>query len=257
MTQQQSGFSLVEMLVAIAISMVAMVAATSVYVSSKGTARLQEMQQRLSEDGRFGNSMLQRIISQAGYRETPASNLDDTRISVNAANDITVKFRTDGANQIVCDGSTPAAADQDITIQRIGTRLVCGAVAGVGGVDWIAPAAAGTGNGTEVMDFSVRMGVDTGPSTPENFGCGAASGGFKPRDCIVDSYVSTLAGPPLLTADQIVALKICWVLRSEATDASIVKAAAVLDCSGNAIANSQNDRRLYRAFNTTVLLRNR
>jgi prepilin-type N-terminal cleavage/methylation domain-containing protein len=249
MRHQQTGFSLVELLVAIAISMVAMVAVTSVYISSKGTARLQEMQQRLSEDGRFGNAMLQRIISQAGYRETPSDNLDDTRISVNADNDITVKFRTDGANQVICDGSTPAAADQTLVIKKDGSKLLCGAV------EWIAPATAGAGNGTEVMDFSVKMGVDTGPAnTPENFGCGAALGGVKPRDCIVDEYVSSLGA---YTADQIVALKICWVLRSEATDASIVKAGAVKDCANNDISGSQNDRKLYRTLNTTVLLRNR
>jgi prepilin-type N-terminal cleavage/methylation domain-containing protein len=254
MRHQQTGFSLVELLVAIAISMVAMVAATSVYVSSKGTSRLNEMQQRLSEDGRFGNAMLQRIISQAGYRETPSNNIASDRISVTSDGGtseaiITVKFRTDGANQAVCDGSTPAAADQTLVIRQDGSKLRCGTV------EWIAPATAGAGNGTEVMDFYVQMGLDTGPaSTNEYLGCGATTGGVKPRDCIVDTYSDALGTN---TADQIVAIKVCWVLRSEATDASIVKAALVKDCSNNDIANSKDDRKLYRTFNTTVLLRNR
>ena len=247
MRHQQIGFSLVELLVAIAISMVAMVAASSVYVSSKGTSRLNEMQQRLSEDGRFGNAMLQRIISQAGYRETPSTVMDTERISV--VNDvITVKFRTDGATQAVCDGSTPPAADQTIVIRKHATesKLTCG------GTDWIAPAAGG--NGTEVMDFNVQMGLDIGPSTNQYLGCGATAGGVKPRDCIVDTYSDALGAN---TADQIVAIKVCWVLRSEATDASIVKAEAVKDCRGGDFAGSKDDRKLYRTFNTTVLLRNR
>ena len=266
MKTQQAGFSLIELLIAIAISMVAMVAVTEVYVSSKGTSRVQEMQMRLTEDGRFGSSMMQRVISQAGYRETPSTAIDPNRISV-AANVITVKFRSDGANQMVCDGSTPAVADQTLVIQRLAasSTLQClfdanndGSAVGVadGTVDWIAPAAAGVGNGTEVIDFAVQLGIDTGPaSVNENLGCGAAAAGLKPRDCIVDSYVSAL--PVGVTAEQIVAVKVCWMLRTEATDASIIKGANVKDCSNADIANTQNDHKLYRTFNTTVLLRNR
>jgi type IV pilus assembly protein PilW len=249
MKPTQNGYSLIELLIAIAISMVAMVAVTEVYVSSKATSRVQEMQSRLSQDGRFGTLMMQRIISQAGYSDTPSNGVAADRISV-TSNAITVKFQTDGANQMVCDGSTPAAASQTLLIQKSGSKLVCGAV------DWIAPATSGTGNGTELVDFSVKLGIDTGPSgTNENLGCGTAVASLKPRDCIADSYVSTLPGTA--TAEQIVSLKVCWILRSEATDASIVKGASATDCSNAAIANSQNDHKLYRTFSTTVLLRNR
>lgn len=251
MKTQQKGFSLIELLIAIAISMVAMVAVTEVYVSSKANSRVQEMQNRLSEDGRFGNAMMQRVISQAGYRETPSNDIAADRIGI-AANIITVKFRSDGANQMVCDGSTPAVADQTIVIRKHATlpKLICNTV------DWIAPATGGAGNGTELVDLSVKFGIDTGPAaTNENLGCGTSVALLKPRDCIVDSYVSALPGG--VTADQIVAVKVCWMLRTEATDASIVKGANVSDCAGTAIANTQNDRKLYRTFNTTVLLRNR
>jgi hypothetical protein len=152
-----------------------------------------------------------------------------------------------------------------MTIEKSGAKLVCrfdtngdGDVidAADGSVDWIAPAAAGAGNGTEVVDFSVKLGVDTGPAgMNENLGCGTVSGGVKPRDCIADAYVSALPGG--VTAAQIVAIKVCWMLRSEATDASITRNANVKDCSNADIANSSNDRKLYRTFHSTVLLRNR
>jgi len=267
MKTQQTGFSLLELLIAIAISMVAMVAVSAAYLVSKAGSRVQEMQVRLIQDGRFGNSMPQRVISQAGYRETPSTDMAADRISI-ANNVITVKFRSDGANQMVCNGTTPAVANQTLVIQRLaaGNKLQClfdtnndGSAVGDGTLDWIAPATAGAGNGTEVIDFSVKMGIDTGPAnTNENLGCGTASANVKPRDCIVDSYESALpVGPPAVTAAQIVAVKVCWMLRSEATDASIIKGANVTDCAGAAIANTQNDRKLYRTFNTTVLLRNR
>jgi hypothetical protein len=107
-----------------------------------------------------------------------------------------------------------------------------------------------------VVDFLVKFGIDTGPDlTPENFGCGVASAGTKPRDCIADSYASALTN--VQTADQIVSVKVCLLLRSEALDSSIVKPALVKDCSGTDINGTQNDKKLYRAFWTTILLKNR
>lgn len=260
MKAQQNGFSLIELLIAIAISMIAMVAATQVYVGTKSTSRLQAMQIRLSEDGRFGTSMIQRIIAQAGYRQTPSSNIATDRIGV-ASSVVTVKFRSDGDTQLNCSGGTPAAADQTLAIQRDATndKLQCLFDSNADGVadtavDWIAPA--NGGEGSEVVSFRVLMGIDTGPgSTNENLGCGTAAAAVKPRDCIADSYVENLTGG--VTADQIVSIKVCWMLRSQATDASVTKSAAVQNCAGTDIPGSQNDRKLYRTFNTTVLLRNR
>ncbi|AZP14491.1 hypothetical protein EJN92_08655 [Undibacterium parvum] len=251
MNMRKNGFSLVELLVAITISMVALVAVSASYVSSRQTNKVQGMQNPLTEEGRYAISMIQRIVSQAGFRQTPVSAMPADRIEV-AANVLTARFEADGSNLIACDGSVPlAGAAQTLVIQKTNTgKLQCGTV------DWIAPAISGTGNSSEVVDFLVKFGIDTGPAlTPENFGCGIANAGTKPRDCIADSYVSTL--PSGVSADQIVSVKVCLLLRSEALDSSVVKPALVKDCSGTDIANTQNDRKLYRAFWTTVLLKNR
>lgn len=245
------GFTLIELMVAIVISLVGVLAATEAYLATRQTNRLQGMQSRLSEDGRFAVSMLQRFLSQAGFRVSPNTTLSADRIAV-AGNVITIKFAPDGANQIDCTGAVAAAnaADQTYTIQQSGTSLRCGVV------NWIAPAASGAGNGTEVVDFAVRFGVDTGPAgTAEDFGCGVSAASVKPRDCITDSYVSALPGG--VTSDQITAVRACLVLRSEAIDSSVVKPAAVKDCSGADIANTQIDNKLYRTFTTTVLMKNR
>jgi type IV pilus assembly protein PilW len=256
MKTKNHGFTLVELLIAIVISLVGVLAASEVYISTRQTNRLQGMQSRLSEDGRFAVSMLQRFLSQAGFRVSPSTALSTDRIGVTKDGTdavITVKFKPDGVNQIACNGSVAPAntADQTFVIRRTGNSLLCD------GVGWIAPAAAGAGNGTELVDFAVSAGVDTGPAgTAEDFGCGVAAPGGKPRDCIADKYVSALtAGTE--TVDQITAVRVCMVLRSEATDSSVVKPANVADCAGAAIANTQNDRRLYRTFWTTVLMKNR
>ena len=67
-SRSQRGLSLVELLVGMTIALVAVAAATSMYVGTRQTSRVQASQARLAEDGRFAIFMLQRIIGQAGYR---------------------------------------------------------------------------------------------------------------------------------------------------------------------------------------------
>lgn len=244
------GFTLVELMVALMIALISMLAATELYVGTRQTYRLQGMQTRLSEDGRFALSMMQRIISQAGFRPNPNTVIASDFITPTSAQSVTVKFTADGTNSIACDGSVPAAdSAQTLTIAKSGSKLQCGAV------DWIAPASAGSGNGSELVDFSLLYGTDTGPDTISEFGCGAdKSGSLKERDCVANEYLQATA---TANPTKIVAVKVCLVLKSEATDTSVVKEAAVKDCSDTNIAGSQTDNKLYRTFRSTILLRNR
>ncbi|WP_432723127.1 PilW family protein [Jeongeupia wiesaeckerbachi] len=245
------GFTLIELMVTMAISLLVLLAVSELYISTKQTYRVQAMQNHLSEDGRFALSMLQRVIGQAGYRADPTSPLASDRISGNSNTSITVKFTADGTNQINCDGGSAAAGATTLAISTSSSKLQCGST------DWLATT--GTGSGTEVADFKLRYGIDDTdavPATPADFGCGANVGsGKKERDCIANRYVDTLPGG--VTAAQIVAIKACLVLRSENTDSSIVKPTTVTDCAGQPIVGSDNDRKLYRTFRTTIVLRNR
>ena len=138
--------------------------------------------------------------------------------------------------------------------------------AGAATVNWIVPTAEGAGNGTEVADFAVQFGVDTSPvDTPADFGCGVATAAGRSRDCIADSYVAAL--PAGVTSNQIKAVRVCLVLRSEASDGSVVKPKGVPKCAevlagtadaadAEVISSSQTDRKLYRTFVTTVLMKN-
>jgi type IV pilus assembly protein PilW len=254
MKTSNRGFTLIELLVAIAISLVAMVAASEAYIGARQTYRLQAMQTRLSDDGRFVLAMLQRTISQAGFRMSPLLPVASDRIAV-SANVVTVKFTADGVNHISCDGSVPGGnTSQSLVIQRNGTSIQCVTNGAATPAAWLSPSGSGAGNGTEVVDFLVLLGIDTGPVTPSSFGCGTDTG-TRPRDCITDKYAASLTGTEV--AEQISSVRICVILRSEARDSSVIKQSNIKNCSSSDIVNTQSDGKLYREFWTTIQLRNR
>jgi type IV pilus assembly protein PilW len=247
--KRSSGFSLIEVMISLTIALVAILAATALYSGTRQTYRIQEMQNRLTEDGRFAISMLQRVIAQAGFKPTTDPETLwgalGAYIEPTSATEMTVRFIGDGVNQIACNGSL-AAGDSQLVISRPGNNLDCD------GEAWIDSA----GSGSELIDFLLEYGSDNAPDTDSNYGCGPSGGtpGTLAGDCVADTYDWAIAdGAP----DRIVAVRACLVLRSRTTDASIIKAANYEDCSGNDIASSQTDNRLYRTFRTTVLLRNR
>ena len=239
----QCGMTLIELLVAMTIALIALGAGGTLYLSSSQTNKVLLMQNHLAEDGRFALHMIQRIVSQAGYRSGAGVARFSDYFSATSGTEFSVKFDADGVNQIDCNG-LPASGSTSLTIQKNGSALQCGTV------NWIAPLGGG-GQGTEVVDFQVRYGVDTGPNpTAPEIACGLTDG----RDCVADSYGATLGG---VGVDQLVAVKVCLVLRTENTDSSLSsKVSLHKDCSGTDIAASNTDGRLYRTFNSTVLLRN-
>lgn len=245
------GLTLIELMISLAISLLIVIGLTEVYLATRQTNRIREMQERLTEDGRFALSMLQRLATQAGYH-LPNTNMASDRIvpsSTAPSTAFSVKTLGDGTNIVSCSGS--AIANGTTTTAAISfnsSKLTCNDGTAV---DWITPQTGG--RGTEVIDVRFRYGIDTSysPNTLDtNYRCGTQN-----RDCVVDSYVTTLPGG--VTAEQIVALKVCLILRTEMTDGGVSKASAMKDCSGSDIADSQNDKKLYRTFESTILLKNR
>lgn len=252
MKTRQKGLSLIELMVALVLSMLVVLALIQVYIGTRQTNRVQEMQARLTEDGRFALSMLQRLISQAGYRP-PNVALPTDRIVPDATTPATkfvLKTQGDGTNIINCSGAAILSGTSDTqTIEFVSNtkELKCGTV------QWIVPQTGG--RGTEVIDFRVQYGIDNAaaPSTlADEYRCGGAG---VNRDCVADSYVTTL--PVGVTSTQIVAVQICLVLRTEMTDSGVSKASTVNNCSGSAITGSQTDNKLYRQFQSTIVLKNR
>jgi type IV pilus assembly protein PilW len=255
--KKNTGFSLIELLIGMAIALLALIALSEIYLTTKQTNRIQLMQSRISEDGKFAISVIQRSLQQAGYRQSSSTSIPDDRIS-GTSSSITLKFESDGTNQMDCDVASAASGSHTQVISLNSNALECALDGGTPSV-WLSGASAGTGSSSDVVSLNFQYGIDTGPATNANFGCGVASGLDElTGDCIADTYVSTIPDLALgYTSNQVVSTRVCLILKSEQKDSSIIKSSAVKDCQGNDIADSQNDRHLYRKFSTTVVLRNR
>lgn len=66
----QHGVTLVELMIAIAIGLLILVAIAQVYMGSFNTQRTQDDMARLQETGRFAFNLIGRAVRQAGYRDT-------------------------------------------------------------------------------------------------------------------------------------------------------------------------------------------
>jgi type IV pilus assembly protein PilW len=76
-TQIQVGFSLVELLVSMAIGLIIMVAAMSAYLGSAGAGRMAEAQSRMNEDAQAALSILSQQIRMAGSNPDQPNRVDD------------------------------------------------------------------------------------------------------------------------------------------------------------------------------------
>lgn len=251
---KQRGFSLVELMVSLTLGSLVILALGQIYSSTSASRRVQEMQSRLAEDGRFVMGISSRLLLQAGYRNSPTygAPFQSVSASVSTASSVLFVFDTDGTNQIGCNGIVEAASgsNRSVTIARNASGLNCiyDNGAGPASTNWVVAAAAGTSRGVEVVDFNLQYGVDTANNTgaASAYQCAAAA------DCIPDSYTSTPAA-----TNRIVAVRVCVVLRSEQSAMAVSRPAAFTNCTGAAIAASISDRKVYRIFRTTVAMRNR
>lgn len=66
-TRRQSGFSLIELMISIAIGLIMIVFVTSLYVRSRGSYEVHDDNARLQQEGRIVMALIGRNLTQAGY----------------------------------------------------------------------------------------------------------------------------------------------------------------------------------------------
>lgn len=249
--KRQTGLTLVEMMVAITIGSIVLLAIGSIYVGSRQTYRVQEDNARVQEAGRYALEVIGRSIRQAGADAEMNSNpvaitLDcaaptctaiDNNGVVAATDTIRTQFyagreELSGGAWITrdCTGGAVAAGALVTNIFNLnGTDLRC--TGGVGGTQSLV---------SDVEDLQVVYGIDS------------------TGDQAADQYVASPADWA-----QVMTARVCVQIRS-ANNGIASSAQRFMNCAGAlgtatgaAAFTNAGDLRLHRSFVTTYNLRNR
>lgn len=135
----QPGFTLVELLVAMTLGLLVLLAIGSIYIGSRATFRLQDDNARLQETGRYALEVMGRGIRQAGFWNMPINPVDTATgfggtpiAGVNAASPAsdTITVQYDGlTGDRDCEGTVLAANMLVTETYRLtGNNLVCDGV---------------------------------------------------------------------------------------------------------------------------------
>lgn len=240
----QAGFSLVEMLVAMALGLLILLAIASIYVGSRQTFRMQDDNARLQETGRYALEVLGRSIRQAGFWNMPISPvatatafggtaITGTNGAAGAADTLTVQY--DGlTGDRDCEGNALAANAVVQDAYRLNnSELQCDGNAD-GTVDHQALV-------SDIEDVQILYGIDTN------------------NDQSADQYSALPAN-----WNQVVSARVCVQARSansvNSAPQRFLNCGGALGTASGAAAFTTagaNDLRLRRVFVATYNLRNR
>ncbi len=242
--QYQIGFSLIEMMIAMALGLLLLLVISTVFVSSRQTFREQEDNARIQESGRFALEIMGRSIKQAGHVEVPFNDfkvafegtaITGTNGGAGVADTLTTQYEGVANVDQDCEGAlvdvTGRLIQNHFNLDAANAELQC---SGVISDTPAAPGAPPTGNVLleNVEDLQVLYGVDTDANQS------------------VDQYVTSPAD-----WNQVLAVRLCVQVRSDKTN--IVPAGTnYLNCNNALVANAA-DRRMRRTFSATYNLRNR
>ena len=230
----QTGFSLVELMIALTLGMVITGAILQTFIYNNQSMELQRTAVTLQEEGRAAVDYITRYARMAGFRET---NLEQGKLSdglSGSGSALTIKFKagvssatatTDNPKPIVflrdCLGTAVSNAAESVNqFQLSGGELICQATTA-----GITSSAALVSN---VKEIRIQYGVDSD------------------ADGVANQYKSSPG------SGTVVSLKICLRLQSDA-DLS-ASATTYKQCDGS--DESTPSKRLERRIDTTIALRN-
>lgn len=267
MPRHQAGFSLMELMIAITLGLVVLLAVGSIYVGSQQTYRVQEDNARIQEAGRYALEVLGRSIRQAGANAEMNFNKTAAALQCNVPG---VCDAIGGADGVIVAG---VASPDTLIVQFYAGMEELNSGSGL----WIArdctggQAALGTVvtntfsiNGTNlrctgsvggvpqplvdnVVDFQVVYGIDNDLS---------GNPGYQSADLYV-------AAPTAAQWPSVVTARVCVQIRS-ANNGLTTSPQTYLNCAGalgtatgTAAFSTAGDLRLRRSFVATYGLRNR
>lgn len=228
---RQHGLTLIEIMIAMTIGLLILLAVASVYLGSRQTFRAQEDNARLQETGRYALEMLGRGVRRAGFHDMPltpgltafsGTPIVGVDAATPASDSLTVQYDL-VLGETDCTGGSPAPNPVTEVYSRVGNELQCNGAALV----------------ADIEDVQILYGIDVN------------------GDQSVDQYSSAPAN-----WNQVLAARVCVQARSannvnDAPQSFLNCAGALGIASGAGAVTAAGDNRLHRTFVATFNLRNR
>jgi type IV pilus assembly protein PilW len=257
--RQQSGLSLIELMIAVTIGLLLIAVIGNVYLAGRQSFRDQDESARLQETGRFVLDMVSRVVLDAGRADVAPDNtlqkyvlfpavtaagvnglaINGVNGAAGAPDTLITRFISASAGEVDCLGgnttgaaAAPVLVTQSLAVDTVGRELECSVNGGTA-----QPLA------SNIEDFQVTYGVDSN----------GVAGGWN-----ADRYLATTnATLPSAAAPEplpyTVAVRVCILVTT--ADNMAPAAQQYVDCNG-AVVNAA-DRRIRRAFTKVIGLRNR
>lgn len=268
----QTGYSLIELLVALALSILLLGMVLAIFMSSKNTSLLQEGLTRLQEDGRVAVRIVAHEVRKAGFRKpvwnTPKAGYTPlTSSTVNGADGASDTLQLMYMDDVDCNGTQNTTMDPETSEPQALYKRITFNVDTSENLVWSCDYGATPSNLdsqwsdqviiSNVESFQVLYGVDT--DFPPDFSANAwtTASAITPEAtvCLQNRYLCESAGLlSELRKGLPVVLKVAILVASPEAAGSDKDTVAhqVLDVS----LAAKNDNHLRKVYSTTVNLRN-
>jgi type IV pilus assembly protein PilW len=292
----QGGFSLVELLVSMVIGLVIVGAVFANYLTNKTGARQTEAMAQVTDDATTAFGILRSQIAMAGYSQPTSVNAAGEMVRANLGLAVlgceggfgTGATTAADAATVTCVAAPSAgtnAANPDALMVRYQADMSNTPIVKDSATNADSPSDC-QGSAITAVDATAgvvvadnRFRVDTTAAELECSGSGDRPQGAQPlvqniidmqlsygvaaatAPGVVNRYVRAndvaVAGALGYEANwaNVVAVRVCLLVRS--TDAILDSPTAYRDCTGTVTTPGAGDRRIYRAFTSTILLNNR
>lgn len=237
------GFTLVELLVAVTISLIITIVIAQLFLGSRQTYATTDDMSRMQENIRFAQQLLIRTVHLASYKSQPNAVTGNVFSGGNAAlaatsgagtasDTITVRYQGSGNGAGTADGTI---------LNCLGTRIDAGVMA----TNTFSIAAGANGsnalfcNGVEIVPDIVNMQTVFGEDTN--------------ADLTADRYVAL---PDVTNINNVVSARIALLFQTPTAQAATLLDTKTYDLNG-IVLGPFNDLRIRRVVNTTINLRNR
>lgn len=254
--RRQAGFSLVELMIAITLGLVVLLAVGSIYMGSRQTYRVQEDNARMQEAGRYALEVIGRSLRQAGAdgeismaailvptcaAPAPCNAIAGT--NGGTTDTLVVQFYA-GREELDNDTAPGGWVTRDCTGGQVAVNTVITNTFAVNGTNLECTGSAGGTQAlvSDIQDLQVVYGIDT------------------TGDQSADQYVGA---PTAAQWPQVVTARVCVLIQSanngltSAPQTYLNCAGALGTVPGSTTTAGAGDLRMHRSFVATYNLRNR